>query len=127
MGMIPEAINRGAVYVLLMNSDGTVKSSQKIAHQTGGGPTLADGDDFSAFSVSSLGDLDGDGVSDLAVGAQMGMIPGEMRRGAVYVLLMNTDGTGQEFTEDRPPESAGGRRWSHFSQNSSAPWRSTSG
>ena len=34
----------------------------------GGGPTLANSDYFGS-SVASLGDLDGDGVSDLAVGA----------------------------------------------------------
>ena len=83
--------DRGAVHVLLMNSDGTVKSSQKIAHDVGGGPTLANGDRFGR-SVSSLGDLDGDGVSDLAVGAR-GDDTGGSGRGAVHVLLMNSDGT----------------------------------
>ena len=34
--------DRGAVHVLFLNSDGTVKASQKIANGTGGGPTLAD-------------------------------------------------------------------------------------
>ena len=60
--------NRGAVHVLLMNSNGTVKSSSKIASGTGGGPTLVNVDYF-GISVASLGDLDGDGVTDLAVGA----------------------------------------------------------
>ena len=49
--MIPEVTDDGAVHVLFMNTDGTVKSSQKIAHQTGGGPTLADGDRFRRFGV----------------------------------------------------------------------------
>ena len=60
--------NRGAVYVLLLNANGTVKSSVKIASGTNGGPTLADYDYFGS-SVASLGDLDGDGVTELAVGA----------------------------------------------------------
>ncbi|HEY4233408.1 MAG TPA: GEVED domain-containing protein, partial [Lacipirellulaceae bacterium] len=55
--------NRGAVDILFMNANGTVKSSQKIASGTGGGPTLADGDYFGS-SVASLGDLNGDGVPD---------------------------------------------------------------
>ena len=77
--------------MLMMNSDGTVKSSQKIASDTGGGPTLANGDRFGR-SVSSLGDFDGDGVSDLAVGAY-GDKTGGTNRGAVHVLLLNSDGT----------------------------------
>ncbi|MCH7688931.1 MAG: FG-GAP repeat protein, partial [Planctomycetes bacterium] len=41
---------------------------RKIASGTPNGPSLANGDFFGG-SVSSLGDLDGDGVTDLAVGA----------------------------------------------------------
>src|SRR5206468_251227 len=60
---------RGAVHVLLMNTtNGTVKSTTNIASGLGGAPPLADGDYF-GISVASLGDLDGDGVTDLAVGA----------------------------------------------------------
>ena len=56
--------------VLFLNSDGTVKSSQTIAF---GDP------------LTSLGDLDGDGVTDLAYGA-----PGEdTGRGAVYVFFFS--------------------------------------
>ena len=83
---------RGAVYVLFLNSDGTVKGSQKIAHQTGGGPTLGNYGRFGK-AVSSLGDLDGDGVRDLAVGGAGGFYSGCSYCGALHVLLMNTDGT----------------------------------
>jgi hypothetical protein len=82
---------RGAVHVLIMNSNGTVKNSVKIASGTNGGPTLADDDQF-GNSVTSLGDLDGDGVADLAVGAT-GDNTGDTNRGAVYALLMNSNGT----------------------------------
>ena len=81
----------GAVHVLFMNANGTVKSSQKIGSGIGGGPTLADGDYF-GHSVASLGDLDGDGVTDLAVGADKDDTGG-YNRGAVYVLFMNANGT----------------------------------
>ena len=84
-------IGAGAVYVLRMNADGTVKSSTKIASGLNGGPTLANNDQFGA-SVASLGDLDGDGVTDLAVGAINDSSAGT-QRGVVYVLRLNADGT----------------------------------
>nr|MBA3481138.1 FG-GAP repeat protein [Pirellulales bacterium] len=83
--------NRGAVHVLFMNSNGTVKSSQKIASGAGGGPTLVNGDQFGT-SVAATGDLDGDGVTDLAVGSYYDDTGGTSR-GAVHVLFMNANGT----------------------------------
>ncbi len=83
--------DRGAVYVLFMNPNGTVKSSQKIASGVGGGPSLTDSDRFGS-SLTSLGDLDGDGVTELAVGA-VGDDTGGSDRGAVHILFMNANGT----------------------------------
>ena len=82
---------RGAVHVLFMHTNGTVKSSQKIASGIGGGPVLADGDVF-GISIAPVGDFDGDGVSDLTVGAMFDDTGGP-GRGAVYLLLMNSNGT----------------------------------
>ena len=79
--------DRGAVYVLLMNSDGTAKSTRKIAHQAGVGPVLADSDLF-GISVTALGDLNGDGITDLASGAA-GDDTGGSSRGAVRILFLN--------------------------------------
>lgn len=85
--------SRGAVWVLFMETDGSVKAQQKISSTQGGlAPgSLADGDEFGS-AVSSLGDLDGDGVGDLAVGAPEDD-DGGTARGAVYVLLLNANGT----------------------------------
>ncbi len=88
---------RGAVYVLRLNSDGTVKSSTKLASGTNGGPTLADGGSFGS-SVTALGDVDGDGVGDVAVGAERDSTGG-VYRGAVYVLRLNADGTVKASTK----------------------------
>ncbi|MEM8748396.1 MAG: integrin alpha, partial [Actinomycetota bacterium] len=84
--------SRGAVYVLLLNADGTVKAEQKISDTSGGlAATLDDGDYFGS-SLAALGDVDGDGVNDLAVGAYLDD-DGGLARGAVHVLLLNRDGT----------------------------------
>ena len=85
------ADDTGSVYIVLLNADGTAKSTTKIASGLNGGPALADGDQF-ARSIASLGDLDGDGVSDLAVGALLDDTGGNAR-GAVHILFMNADGT----------------------------------
>ncbi len=93
--------DRGAVWVLFMKTDGTVKGQQKISDTAGSfSGALADGDNF-GFSLASLGDLDGDGFTDLAVGAA-GDEDGGTDRGAVWVLFLKTDGTvkGQQKISD---------------------------
>ncbi|MCP3915013.1 MAG: hypothetical protein GY711_05620, partial [bacterium] len=89
------APNAGAIYVILMNFDGSVKAEQKISATSGGflgdavtGDQLAAFDEF-GISVAALGDYDGDGNTELAVGA-----PGDdANTGAVWVLYLNDNGT----------------------------------
>ncbi len=84
--------NRGAVYVLFMKTDGTVDRVQKISSTQGGFTgNLDDGDTF-GIGATGLGDLDNDGVLDIAVGAARDD-DGGTNRGAVYILFLNTDGT----------------------------------
>lgn len=83
----------GAVWVLLLNSDGTVKSKTEIADGLGGfPPALLDSQDNFAVDVDLIGDLDLDGVVDVVVGAAQDD-DGGMNRGAAWVLLLNADGT----------------------------------
>ena len=61
--------NRGAVWVLLLRRDGTVRSHQKISDTEGGFDGVLDDRDWFGWSVAALGDLDQDGIVDMAVGA----------------------------------------------------------
>ncbi len=84
---------RGAVYVLFRNADGSVNRSVKIANSLHGGPALSVEEGFGA-SVASLGDIDGDGITDLAVGAY-----NETASCSVYIVRMNANGTAKNFTQ----------------------------
>jgi cysteine-rich repeat protein len=84
--------DRGAVWVLFLNSNGTVKGQQKISDTVGGlSAALSDRDEFGC-AVAGPGDIDGDSVEDIVVGAPADD-DGGADRGAVYVLFMNTNGT----------------------------------
>lgn len=80
----------GAVYVLFMYSSGKnhlgVQSYQRISSNAGNGPPLLE-NAFFGTSVCAIGDVDGDGVMDVAVGA-----PGA-RVSSTYILFMNVNGT----------------------------------
>ena len=73
-------------------SDGKVEVEQKVSFTQGGfGGFLEDNDNF-GVSVAELGDLDGDGIGDVAVGAALDD-DGGPGRGAVWIVFLNTDGT----------------------------------
>ncbi|HXJ64580.1 MAG TPA: Ig-like domain-containing protein, partial [Actinomycetota bacterium] len=86
--------DRGAVYVLFLNANGTVSSVQKLSDLAGNfTDTLLDGDEFGT-AVAGLGDIDGTagGVTALAVGVAASD-DGGFNRGAVQVLFLNSNGT----------------------------------
>jgi hypothetical protein len=58
-------------------ADGDVTSTVEINSSTANGPLLDDVDIFGK-SVANIGDLDGDGVNDLPVDAQMEMVSEEV-------------------------------------------------
>ena len=90
------ASNAGAVYVLYLESDGTVVSYGKISAAFGSFTAdLASSDGFGA-SVTGVGDVNSDGVLDIAVGAQSDD-DGATDVGSVYVLFMNADGSVRSF------------------------------
>lgn len=68
-----------------------VKSYKLIASATNGGPTLTSGDKFGR-AIASIGDINGDGIGDVAVGSNEDAGGGTLR-GSVWICFMNTDGT----------------------------------
>ncbi len=85
----------GAAYVLFMNPDGTYHRFTRIAQ--GAGMPVSDDDRFGQ-SVANLGDLDGDGVTDIAVGA-IRDDDGGNNNGSVYIVLLNSDGTAKAYSQ----------------------------
>ena len=84
--------DRGAVWILFLNTDGTVIQTQKISDGSGGFTgTLDDNDQFGS-TLANIGDLNNDGVTDLAVGVQYDD-DGGSNRGAVWILFLNPDGS----------------------------------
>jgi hypothetical protein len=81
----------GALWVLHLNADGTVKSALKLSRTQGGlGSGVATGDQLGR-SLCALGDVDGDAVPDLAVGARGST--SSAGHGQVWILFANADGT----------------------------------
>lgn len=82
----------GSVWILFLNTDGSVKGHQEISNNKGNlGYTLT-AEDFFGVYTERLGDIDNDGVPDIAVGAHQ-TNAGGTGKGAVYVFLLNNDGT----------------------------------
>lgn len=84
--------DRGAVWILFLNADGTVRLTQKISAQVGGFTGILDDNDQFGSTLANIGDLNNDGVTDLAVGVQYDD-DGGTDRGAVWILFMNFDGS----------------------------------
>lgn len=83
--------NAGAIWILMMNSNGRVGSRQKISQTAGRLDGSLGADDNFGAALTGIGDLDGDGIPDLAVGAPGGD-DGGPDRGEVWILFLDVEG-----------------------------------
>ena len=92
-----------------MNSDGTASSTVKISDNENGGPTGLEGSDRFGSALTNLGDLSGDGIPDLAVGAYTDEATsgGGSEEGAVHILFINSDGTASSTVKISDGENGG--------------------
>ena len=84
--------DRGEVWILFLDSEGKVRDELKIAEGDGGFDGNLGDDDRFGSAVAAIGDVNGDGITDLAVGAPNGD-DGSNNAGAVWILFMRMDGT----------------------------------
>ncbi len=83
----------GAVYIVFMNTDGTVQSNQKISMLEGDFNETLNGSNFFGYGVAGIGDYDGDDIPDIAVSA-----PASTNR-ALYIIHLNNDGTVKNYVK----------------------------
>lgn len=88
----------GAVWILFMRANGTVSQQRKIDGTSGGLLGAIDAADRFGSALDSPGDMDGDGIADLVVGA-----PGDddgggpLGGGSVWVVYLLSDGSVKGF------------------------------
>jgi hypothetical protein len=92
-------INAGRSYVVFGQTSGTGINLSAVAAGVGG--FVINGqcaDDYSGYSVSSAGDVNGDGLADLIVGASTGDPASGADAGRSYVVFGQTSGTGIDLS-----------------------------
>ncbi|MCF2873045.1 FG-GAP-like repeat-containing protein, partial [Octadecabacter sp. G9-8] len=95
----PNGEDSGASFVVFGKSDGTAVDLSDIENGLGG--FVINGvakDDFSGWLVSGAGDVNGDGLDDLIVGAY-GDDPNGGGSGASFVVFGKSDGTAVELSD----------------------------
>jgi len=85
--------SEGAVYSVLLNSDGTPSTIQKISTSIGGFTGDLNVHDFFGATLAKIGDIDGNGVQDFLVGSPGADVSSIVNVGSAWVLRLKTDGT----------------------------------
>ncbi|WP_179375958.1 FG-GAP-like repeat-containing protein [Winogradskyella wichelsiae] len=87
-------VDTGAVYILFMNSDGTVQNNQKISMLEGGFTETLNVGNFFGYGVAGIGDYDLDGIPDIAVSSP---VP---PNNSLYIIHLNVDGTVKDYVKN---------------------------
>lgn len=88
------ATDAGALYIVFLNSDGTVQSNQKISMLEGGFDEVLLENNFFGYGVAGIGDYDDDGIPDIAASA-----PASTNR-ALFIIHLNRDGTVKDYVKN---------------------------
>jgi uncharacterized repeat protein (TIGR01451 family) len=106
-------IGRGGAVIMLLDNDGTAKDVIKLVDGTPGIPEGSfdvfheEWEEGFLYAIGALGDVDGDGVTDIMLGAQRWTNSGPSQlTGVLYMAFMNPDGTVKDITRMR--DGAGG-------------------
>lgn len=78
-------LEEGSIRIFFLNTDGSVKSYQKISSAVGGLNYTPDTGEHWGQAIDNMGDMDNDGVTDLVVGAP--------EFNEVFLVYLNSDGT----------------------------------
>ena len=85
-------LRQGAVYICFLSQKGKIKAYKKIVSKETGFSGYLDNDDRLGISLACPGDMNGDSIPDLAVGAYLDDDGGK-DKGSVYMMYLNKDGT----------------------------------
>lgn len=91
------ALGYGAIYILLMNNDLTVKSHTVISNNMGGFNGVIGSGNFFGMSLENAGDLNDDGVNDILTCSYDDILGTDI--GTAWVLFMNSDGTVKAYNK----------------------------
>lgn len=81
--------DNGEIFILFMNFAGEIDSFKQIRKGVNGMPAVLNAGDYWGGRVANIGDLDLDGVNDIAVGS----VGTDNYTGSVWILFMNKNGT----------------------------------
>ncbi len=84
----------GAVYILFMNTDGSVSFNQKISAEEGGFNETLNAGNFFGYGVAGIGDYDEDGIPDIAVSSPT------PPNNSLYIIHLNDNGTVKDYVKN---------------------------